>query len=366
MNLASAGTVALLAVLTSGCVGLQLGANTSFPTGPAREITTDDGYFQIRAQAKITNRENIVTCDTGIARWFERVQASTILVSVNDVVGAPVMTIGVDDAKELCDRGTEMVLRFRPMQQIPGTNAPTKLRVIAANDTLANIKVGQIVKDITTTVAFAGGVVGAGPTSGLLAVAATGEQISPNLPEAVTRRLRSGVGLSREVTVDSLAANERIIIPITTDHNQPKPFGQITIDTIFMPSLFSDKAVSRGTTNFRGVRPEAILETVLVEQDNKRVRVHLREAKPSLDGLAGEARASGNNDTAKAKFAEVCRLLNDYAYEANFTTRDTAILKWAYLRRMPQFGTPRFWPEDCFNEDDRQLLRSMNFAPLPG
>lgn len=132
-----------------------------------------------------------------------------------------------------------------------------------------------------------------------------------------------------------------------------------------MPSLFSDKAVSRGTTNFRDVRSEAILETVLVEQDNKRVRDHLREAKPSLDGLAGEASASGNNDTAKAKFAEVCRLLDDYAYEANFTTRDTAILKWAYLRRRPQFGTPRFWPENCFNEDDRKLLESMNFAPLP-
>jgi hypothetical protein len=364
MKWASAGVLGLFAVLTSGCVGLQLGADPSFKTGPARVITTDDGYFQIRAQAQITNRENIVTCDTSIARWFERVQASTILVSVNGVVGAPVMTIGVDDAKELCDRGTEMVLRFRPMQQIPGTNAPTTLRVIAANDTLANVKVGQIVKDITTTAAFATGVVGAGPTSGLMAVAATGKQITPNLPDAVTRRLNSGGGLSREVTVDSLAANERIIIPITTDHNQPKPFGQITIDTIFMPSLFSDKAFSRGTTNFRGARSDAILETVLLEQD-KRIRDHLREAKPSLAGLAGEARASGNSDTAKAKFAEVCRLLNDYAYEANFTTRDTAILKWAYLRRKPQFGTPRFWPEDCFNVDDRKLLESMSFAPLP-
>ena len=365
MKLASAGTVALLAVLTSGCVGLKLGANTSFPTGPAREITTDDGYFQIRAQAKITNRENIVTCDTGVERWFERVDTSTILVSVNELVGAAVLTIGVDDAKELCDRGTETVLRFRPMLQIPGTNAPTTLRVIAANDTLANVKVGQIAKDITATAALAGGVVGAGPTSGLLAVAATGEQITPNLPAEMRRNLRSVAGVMREVTVESLAKNERIVIPVTTDHNEPKAFGEITIDTIFMPSLFSDQATPRGTINFRGVRFEAILGTILVEQ-SKRVRDHLREHVPSLEGLAGEARASGNNDTAKIRFAEVCRLLNNYANAANFTTRDTVILKWAYLRRMPQFGTAGFWPEDCFYLEDRDLLKSMNFTPLPG
>jgi hypothetical protein len=365
MKLASASSLALLAVLTSGCVGLQLGANTSFPTGPAREIITDDGYFQIRAQAKITNRENIVTCDTGVELWFERVDTSTILVSVNELVGAAVLTIGVDDAKELCDRGTETVLRFRPMLQIPGTNAPTTLRVIAANDTLANIKVGTILGDIARTAVVTAGVVGAGPTSGLLAVAATSEQITPNLPAEVRRNLRSVAGFMREVTVESLAANERIVIPVTTDHNQPKPFGQITIDTFFVPSLFSDQATPRGTTDFRGVRNDAILGTTLVEQ-NKKVRDHLREHAPSLDGLAGEARASGNNDTAKAKFAEVCRLLNQYAYAANFTTRDTVILKWAYLRRMPQFGTARFWPEDCFYAEDRALLKSMNFAPLPG
>lgn len=365
MKLASAGTVALLAVLTTGCVGLKLGANTSFPTGPAREITTDDGYFQIRAQATITNRENIVTCDTGIERWFEQVDTSTILVSVNEVVGAAVLTIGVDDAKELCDRGHETVLRFRPMLQIPGTNAPTRLRVIAANDTLASVKVGTILGDIARTAVVTAGVVGAGPTSGLLAVAATSGQLKENLPEAVTRHLRDGAGFMREVTVESLAANERIVIPVTTDHNEPKAFGEITIDTIFMPSLFSDQATPRGTTNFRGVRNDAILGTMLVEQ-SKRVRDHLREHEPSLDRLAGAAHESGNNDTAKTRFAEVCRLLNNYANAANFTQRDTVILKWAYLRRMPQFETAGFWPGDCFYSEDRELLRSMNFAPLPG
>ena len=369
MKVTSACAVAVLAVLTAGCntVGLQLGDNTFFRTVDARPVIPDDGYFQVRVQTKITDRNHIVTCSNAGARWVQRVDASTVLVSVNDVVGKEAMTIGVDDAKELCDRGTESTCRFSPMQQIPGTNRATTLRVTAANNTFATVKVGQIVTDIASMAALASSVptVGAGLKSAALAVAATADQIKPNLPDEVTKRLRSGGGFSREINVERLAANETIIVYVKTDQNPPQNFGEIIIDTLFMPSLFSDKADPHDRTNFRGVTSAAILDTVLPDQ-NKRVREHLREAKKSLDGLAGEARAMGNNDAAKAKFAEVCHLLNDYAYEANFTTRDRTILKWAYLRPMPQFRLATFWPEDCFDEDERKALRSMEFVPLPG
>jgi len=368
MKLASASAVALLAMLTSGCVGLQLGKIEELENGTARVINGSEGYFRVVVEANITNRYSIVDCRNNAARWVERNVQSVVLVSIDGAVGTPAMTLGVDDAKKICDTGSEYPPRFALLRVSP-SNAPTNLTVTAVKEEIGNFKVGQIVSDIGKAAAVAGGVIAAGPTSGLIAVALTAEQMQPNLPSTIKSTLQSRGSATDRIDHEFLRANPSRTFNVVTDEQPQRSVGTVRVSTEYLPSIFSYLAQPVRSTNFATLRPSMIFEFPLEIQKNKTISEHLSEYAPRVDTELAEARTEASKDSSWHKYRNACTQIRDYARKANLTTRDSVILRWAYLSSHPRFSIRGFLPHECFdeaNEMEVTMLRQMGFRKLPG
>jgi hypothetical protein len=368
MKLASASAVALLAMLTSGCVGLQLGKVHDPADGAARAIGNSEGYFRVVVEPSITNRDSIVDCRNNAARWVERNVQSVVLVSIDGAVGTPAMTLGVDDAKKICDTGSQYLPRFA-LLRVSSSNAPTNLTVTAVKEEIGNIKVGQIVSDIGKTAAFAGGVIGAGPTSGLIAVALTAEQMKSNLPDTVRTTLQSGGRDTYKINHEFLRKNQSRTFEVVTDEQPQRPVGTVRVSTEYLPSIFSYMANPELSTNFATLTPSRILEFRLEIQNNKMISAHLSEHAPRVATELAEAKTEANKDRSWERYKNACTQISDYARNANLTRRDSVILRWAYLSSHPRFLIRGFLPHECFDEDNEKevtMLQEMGFRKLPG
>jgi hypothetical protein len=241
--------------------------------------------------------------------------------------------------------------------------------VSAESEKKGDLKVGQIFRDVGTVAVVAGAIVGAGPTSGLIAVAATADQLQPNIREEVTDVLKKRSIQQYSINALSLRQNQSRTFNIVTDEKDPKPVGTVRVRTEFQPSLFWSLANTKErTAYFRDTRPDDFLEFPLEFLNNKSIATHVKERFPSIDQRLTEARIHQDKDKAWYAYRDACNSLRTYATQAQLIRRDSVILRWAFLSTLPRFTDQGFLPDECFNEQagrEVTLLSQMGFSTLP-
>jgi hypothetical protein len=366
-------------LMLSACVGQTLGRPDPLtPSGSipshVSQMVPSDGYVQITVTGNYDKAVSQLGCDNILSRYGSFSSESTVFVSMNSPtfaangaptgpIGAPIMSVGFDNAKNSCNLGQDQVVRFI-RRWVPGQANPIDIYLQTLNGKAGTISPRRIVEDFVQVAGGIGATIVAGPTSGIVVAAGGAAVIAPLLPESITRNLNTENRRFVSLNINNLRNQAQYKVEVLADSSGTPRIGEIVISADYQASIFSDASSPLGAANFAGKQADDLLRMQLPISGSPNgfmtVEDHVRNNIPRLDELRGELRNGSDNPGA---LRSLCDALRNYANAAGLTRRDSIILRWAYNAPTPHYTSERM--RQCFTTDDLVTLTQMGIVAPP-